>query len=137
MGNKVVRVLSRQKYNIGALQAENSIIFRLGPQVDISSYKEVTLCARLHSWSFKHGAQAKFTLYDDGYTDEDPTANFIRTLTTITFATGDSDPLLKLATVDSSVTPLVQFVSVYLTLTQGTQTTNYYAFLSADLILRS
>ena len=137
MNNKVIRVLSRQKYNVGALQTQSSIVFRIGSQIDVSQYREITLCARLHAWNFKNGAQAKFTLYDDGYTDEDPTANSIRTLTTITFATGENDPLLKLATIDSTATPLVHFVSVYLTLTQGTQTTNYYAILSADLILRS
>jgi len=115
-----------------------AISFWVVKRFDISQYKEVTLVAHLHDWgTIENGQAIKIALYNDGYTEEDPTTEFYEDLEkSCAFdQAADSAPYLRMAVATSARKALVANIAVKVTLTQGNQAA-CSAVVSADLILR-
>ena len=140
MSGKIVCVLPVQKfeYEDADLAATKSVSFLIIKGVDVSQYKEIVLCARLHEQSASSDQKITLDLYNDGSTDEDPRTEFLGSsvLTGLYFSAGDSYPEMQTAVVVSSTDNIAAKVALKVTLTQGSQVGDYSAVVSADLILR-
>ena len=141
MSGKIVRVLPVRKfeYETADLGQGNSASFLIIKGVDVTQYKEIVLCARLHEQSASGNQSMTIALYNDSSTDEDPSIEFLGSteLTSITFAAGGSVPRMDTKAVVSSSDKIASKVALKVTLTQDTTTpADYSSIVSADLILR-
>jgi hypothetical protein len=121
------------------LPASKSQTFMVADRIDVSQFKEVVLCCRLHSWgSGQSSHKIQFDLLFDGHTDEDPTLIFQKAsgASSITFTQGINLPGTMDTIVAYSYNGIPNFITVKVTLIQGTPAGAYSTTVSADIILR-
>jgi len=138
MSGKVVRVLSMQKFDIDTndLASEAVVDFLIMRGIDVTQYKEVVMCCRLHSSSTPNNQEFAIELFNDGHTDEDPTSDFLSLLASVSFDSNNSYPPLATGVVVSSTDAISSSVAVKVKLTQSSRVSAFWGILSADLILR-
>lgn len=84
MAGRVVRILPMQKFKFTQLQDGQSIEVLVARRIDASQYRSADLIVRVHNHTISADAQIKVMLGVDGYTSDDPTADFAALLASTT-----------------------------------------------------
>lgn len=142
MAGQVVRVVSLREYDFESLANSGETTVTVEEHIDVSQYRNATLCARWHSGTIPADGGAgsiSVTAYADGYTMEDPANIFIGATalnTAITFTGGtDQAPSHKTAELTAGAMGAMVLVRIKAT-NSGSGQDDFDPVLSIDLVLK-
>lgn len=140
MAGQVVRILQEKLLDATGLGASANSIIVIARRLEVARWRELVILGRLHSPTLGTGQVVDVQVAPDGFTDEDPGANWNFTGgagSLFTFTSSDTAPNVKVGNVGNVLGSLPPLVLIQVKFTQGTSGgTNLKPLLSVDACFR-
>ncbi len=137
----VYRALVRTAYDWGNLSINNSQVYTVAKNIDVSAYREATAIIRVHSLNITAATtpSVTVTVLPEGQTNEDPQLDFVASpASTTTIVLSNVAGLAPLLNLTALTTPFGGYLRVKVSGNQGpAQSTTFQVTLSIDIVAKS
>jgi hypothetical protein len=138
MSGRVIRIGEKTAHDFSSVAASNSKSVLLAQRIDVSQWKYGTVAVRVFSVDIAQaGATIDVEVYNDGYTDEDPTVQAWPTNASGTVSLGSTTNNNEFHLADLDDYPMGSMLLITVTGTQTATQDNLSATLSVELILKN
>jgi hypothetical protein len=139
MAGQVVRILQETLLDATGLAAGANSIIVIARRMDVARWRELIIIGRLHSPLLTGAQVVDVQVQPDGYTDEDPGANWNFTGgagSLMQFSSGDAVPNVKFGNVGNVLGSLPPLIMLLVKFTQAGAGASLKPLLSIDACYR-